>query len=284
MKRQYQKNSILSFILMVFVLALVIPFSAVNSQNDQRSGDALAKKSELVLIHGGEFIMGKQRPNEKPKDKKSNIDDPAHKVYVDSFYIEKYEVTNAHYYTFCKETGRKLPEFWGMNEFHCGLDFPDHPVVGVSYADAKAYAEWKGMRLPSEAEWEYAARGGLMGKEFPDGDDLDVTLANFAPGSKGTVIVGSYPPNKFGLYDMAGNVAEWVLDYYDRDYYPGSPYKNPGGPEVGKHRVIRGGGWHSGKFCNRVYYRNSLGAGWCDFNVGFRCVREVEKKPSKTNR
>lgn len=277
MRRQNKKKSILSLIVMFFILGFVVLFSEVNSQNDPGPGEISIKKSDLVLISGGEFIMGLQRKKEELKDKETYIDDHAHKVYVDSFYMDKYEVTNAQYYQFCKETGRKPPEFWGMNEFHSGLDFPDHPVVGVSYMDAKAYAEWKGMRLPTEAEWEYAARGGLMGKRFPNGDDLDPKLANFASQSKGTVIVGSYPANKFGLHDMAGNVGEWVADYYGRDYYLKSPYKNPKGPEIGKHRVIRGGGWHSGKFCNRVYYRNSLGAGWRDFNIGFRCVKDAKK-------
>jgi iron(II)-dependent oxidoreductase len=195
--------------------------------------------------------------------------------------MDKYEVTNAQYYRFCKATGTKLPELWGMREFHCGLQFPDHPVVGVPYANAKKYAQWRGMRLPTEAEWEYAGRGGLKDKKYPNGDELKPELANYAPLSKGTRMVGSYPPNGFGLYDMVGNVAEWVSDYFAKDYYTHSPYKNPKGPEYGKQRVIRGGGWHTGPFCSRVYYRNGLVPGWVDFNVGFRCVKTAKNHAAK---
>jgi formylglycine-generating enzyme required for sulfatase activity len=220
---------------------------------------------EVVLIPGGEFLMGVEGEGDAG---------PAHAVQLDSFYMEKCEVTNAQYAKFCEETAKEMPLFWGMERFHCGPGFPNHPVVGVTWRDAKAYAEWKGMRLPTEAEWEYAARGGLEGKKFPDGDDLDSSTANCWP-SSGTEPVGIYPPNGYGLHDMAGNVVEWVHDYYDKDYYSASPSKNPQGPEDGKFQVIRGGGWHSGRSCNTVYYRNCLKSSWIDFNVGFRCVKDV---------
>ncbi len=231
------------------------------------------EKAEMVLIPAGEFLMGKDRSADKPTVEKSYIDNYAHKVWIDAFYMDKYEVTNAQYYQFCLATRTPLPELWGMGAFHCGLAFPDNPVVGVTYGDAKEYARWLGKRLPTEAEWEYAARGGLVGKNYPYGDELDNKQANFAPASKGTRIVGSYPANGYGLFDMVGNVTEWVADYYDKDYYKTGPDKNPGGPEIGKQRVIRGGGWHTGISCSRVYYRNSLGSGWVDFNVGFRCAK-----------
>jgi sulfatase modifying factor 1 len=148
----------------------------------------------------------------------------------------------------------------------------------VSWGDAQEYAEWCGKRLPTEAEWEYAGRGGLIGMNYPNGDTIDSTAANYfiKDAVKGTVPVGSYPPNGFGLYDMAGNVVEWVSDYYDWDYYGVSPYENPQGPEKGKFRVIRGGGWHSGPYCNRVHFRSGLRGNWVDFNVGFRCVKNYE--------
>jgi formylglycine-generating enzyme required for sulfatase activity len=224
-----------------------------------------AMEMEMVLLPAGEFLMG--------AEEKEGSDNPVHRVAVDSFYMDKYEVTNAQYFRFCQETGRDLPQFWGMKEFHSGLDYPNHPVVGVSWRDAEAYAEWIGKRLPTEAEWEYAARGGLVGKDFPNGDDLDSSTGNFS--SKGTVPVGSYSPNGFGLHDMAGNVAEWVFDYYHEDYYRVSPQKNPGGPDKGKFRVTRGGGWHSGKICCSVSIRNGLIDRWVDFNLGFRCVKDL---------
>ncbi len=257
------------FILFFLMTGITIPGS------QEKSG----KKPELVLIPAGEFVMGKEIPADKiaKMKKKPYIDFAAHKVYVDSFYMDKYEVTNAHYHRFCKETGHQLPEFWGKDEFHCGLKYPDHPVVGVSYSDARAYAEWRGMRLPTEAEWEYAARGGLVGKNYPNGDKLDETQANFKS-KAGTVKVGSYPPNGYGLYDMVGNVVEWVSDYYQKGYYQEGPAKNPGGPEMGRFRVIRGGGWHSGPYCNQVYFRNALPPNWVDFNVGFRCAKDKDLK------
>lgn len=262
----------------VILFIFVSPgFSGTQGDEPALFNKNIYKKPELVLVKGGEFIMGLKRDREIAKaDKPIYVDNPAHKVYVDSFYIDKYEVTNYQYYCFCIATGRNLPEFWGMNVFHCGLEFPNHPVVGVSYYDAKAYSKWRGMRLPTEAEWEYAARGGLVEKKYVNGDNLDKKTTNYSLRGKGPVMVGSYPPNGFGLYDMAGNVAEWTADFFDKDYYLNSPSQNPRGPEIGKHRVIRGGGWHTGPGCMGVAYRNCLKSGWVDFNVGFRCVKDVK--------
>jgi iron(II)-dependent oxidoreductase len=219
----------------------------------------------MVLIPAGEYLMG--------KDGDAN-NSPSHTVRLDSFYIDKHEVTNAQYHAFCKETERQLPIFWEMEKFHCGLDFANHPAVGVSWADAKAYAEWAGKRLPTEAEWEIAARGGLVGKKFPNGDEMDSSEANFK--SDGTVPVASYPPNGYGLYDMAGNVREWVSDYYSESYYSLSPTDNPKGPEKGTFRVVRDAGWFSGKGCTSVSARICLPQYWTDFAVGFRCAKDVD--------
>lgn len=252
--------------LILFSLTLILLTSC--SQPKQSRQKITEIEPELVLIPGGEFVMG--------KDGKGDYS-PAHKVYLDSFYMDKYEVTNAQYFKFCQKTGRKLPEFWGMKQYHCGSDFPNHPVVGVSWSDANSYAEWAGKRLPTEAEWEYAARGGLADMNYPSGDELDSTLANysFQGYTKGTVEVGSYPPNGYGLHDMVGNVWEWVSDYYHSGYYNSSPYKTPTGPKEGKFRLFRGGSWHSGPYCNRAYYRNALPANWVDFAGGFRCAKDL---------
>jgi len=243
-------------------------FLISNSKSEQKSEDKETAETEMVLIPGGEFLMGKDGKGDHSL---------AHKVYIDSFYIDKYEVTNNDYLKFCKETERKLPEFWEMEKFNSGGDFPDHPVVGINWRDAKAYAEWAGKRLPTEAEWEYAARGGLVGMNYPNGDSLDSASANYSLKGvvKGTLPVGSCPPNGYGLCDMAGNVGEWVSDYYDENYYQESPYDNPKGPEKGKFKVFRGGGWHSGPSCIRVYYRNALPKNWVDFAVGFRCAKDL---------
>jgi iron(II)-dependent oxidoreductase len=232
---------------------------------------------DLILLPGGEFLMGADSGRDHS---------PVHTVRLSPFYIDKYEVTNARYHDFCRAAGHRLPEFWGMDAFRSGLDFPNHPVVGVGWHDAGAYAAWCGKRLPTEAEWEYAARGGLVGKNYPNGDTLTPSDGNYnKSGVGGPVEVGSYPENGFGLHDMQGNVVEWVWDIYDRDYYASSPMVNPRGPEISvgrlepvSFRVIRGGGWHSGPYCNRVYYRNALPANWIDFNVGFRCVLDVKER------
>jgi formylglycine-generating enzyme len=252
---------------------LLLAFHAV-PQQPATSKAAANEGPARVLIPGGEFVMGRRIAADDPAQ---YVDNGAHTVRVDAFYLDKTEVTNAQYLRFCQATNRKLPFFWGMKEFHCGPDFPDFPVVGISWADAKAYAEWRGMRLPTEAEWEYAARGGLVGKTFPTGDDLTAKDANFATQSKGTEKVGSYAANGFGLYDMAGNVGEWVSDFYDKDYYAISPAQNPPGPPFGAFKVVRGGGWRAGRMCNTVFSRTALPIHWVDFNLGFRCAGDVAK-------
>lgn len=224
-------------------------------------------KKELALVLSSEFLMG--------SDSKGDHN-PIHKVYIDTFYMDKYEVTNIQYYRFCKATGHQLPEFWNMEDFRSGPDYPNHPVVGVSWHDAVSYAVWCGKRLPTEAEWEYAARGGLVGLSYPNSETLQPSDGNYTKsGKRGPVMVGSYPPNGFDLYDMQGNVVEWVSDLYDPNYYSSSPSNNPQGPSSGKFRVIRGGGWHSGPYCNRVYFRNALPSNWVDICVGFRCAKNV---------
>ena len=167
-----------------------------------------------------------------------------------------------------------LPQFWGIKEFRSGLDFPDYPVVGVSYFDAEKYARWSGKRLPTEAEWEYAARGGLIGKNFPFGDLIDSAKVNYGRKNRGILKTGSFQPNGYGLFDIAGNVWEWTSDNYASDYYSVSPSENPKGPEKGRFKVIRGGSWHSGAMCVQTYYRNGLPPSWVDFAVGFRCVKD----------
>ncbi|MFH1892079.1 MAG: formylglycine-generating enzyme family protein [Candidatus Zixiibacteriota bacterium] len=250
---------------MAVITAMAISRAQTEEQLQERS------RPEMVLIPGGQFLMGIDGDGDNS---------PVHTVFIDSFYIGKYEVTNAQYAEFCRKTEREMPEFWDMDEFHGGPEYAEYPVIGVSWGDANAYAEWSGMRLPTEAEWEYAGRGGLVGQNYTYGDEPDSSKANFK--SEGTVPVGSYPANGFGLHDMSGNVVEWVADYYDQDYYSSSSQKNPAGPTDGKFKVIRGGGWYSGPYCNRVHFRNALPGQWVDFNVGFRCAKDL-RGPSAAN-
>jgi iron(II)-dependent oxidoreductase len=223
----------------------------------------------MVLVPAGDFIMGKN--SSAPTDWQ-----PEHKVKIDAFYMDKYEVTNKQYYDYCKATKAPLPSFWGMAEFKSGMDYPDYPVVGISYFEADKYARWAGKRLPTEAEWEYAARGGLINKNYPWGDEIDSTKVNYGRKYKGILKVGSFKPNGFGLFDIVGNVWEWTSDNYSDNYYSASPDQNPKGPVNGRFKVIRGGSWHSGAMCIQSYYRNGLSPSWIDFGVGFRCVKSLK--------
>jgi formylglycine-generating enzyme len=244
--------------LRLITLAFLICNSALSQISDPN----------MMLIPAGEFTMGKNSPGTTDWE-------PEHKVIIDAFYIDKYEVTNKQYYEFCTKTKNSFPEFWGSSQFKCSLEYPDHPVTGITFFDALKYAQWAGKRLPTEAEWEYAARGGLSGCSFPWGNQIDSTMANYGKKYMTTLKVGSFKPNGFGLFDMAGNVWEWTSDNYGSDYYANSPNQNPEGPESGRFKVIRGGSWHSGAMCNQTYYRNGLSPSWIDFAVGFRCVKEA---------
>lgn len=211
--------------------------STAMSQRDTRAAPA-----GMALIPSGTFLMGS---NDGESDEK-----PVHHVFVDAFYLDKYEVTVAQYQQFLNANPQRTsPENWGEQ-----LRNPNHPVVYVSWEDANAYARWAGKRLPTEAEWEYAARGGntgLGGKpihKYPWGNDPSQDQANYTGTAgrdqwSGTSPVGSFPPNGYGLYDMAGNVWEWCADWYDENYYKGSPERNPKGPSQGNLRVLRGGSW-----------------------------------------
>lgn len=246
--------------LLIVVLLLTTPALATDAP--------VVAPTEEILIPAGEFTMGRDGSREEYTP---------HQVKLSAFYIDKHEVTNAQYHDFCVATDRELPVFWGLDRFRCSLDYPDHPVVGVSQGDALKYAEWVGRRLPTEAEWEYAARGGLEKLSYDSGDVLDDEGANTKSAKlDGPVAVGSFKPNGYGLFDTVGNVREWVSDYYSMDYFADSPVDNPQGPPQTRWRVVKGGGWFSGKSCNMVHVRNALKSSWCDFNVGFRCARDAD--------
>ena len=231
----------------------------------------------MALIPAGEFQMGS---NDGTYDER-----PVHTVYLDAFYMDKYEVTNALYKKFMDATGHKAPADWCWNDNK--YNAPDQPVVGVTWDDAVAYAEFYGKRLPTEAEWEKAARGGLVGKKFPWGDaDLDGSQCNSADRNYNsswsdvddshqyTAPVGSYTPNGYGLYDMAGNIYEWCSDWYSEDYYSVSPQRNPTGPGSGTARVTRDGLWFIGISGVRVADRfNNNPTNMNNYN-GFRCVSQ----------
>ncbi len=238
---------------------------------DQPPVPGPAQPAAEILIPAGVFQMG-------IADGKDN---PLHEVQLDAFHIDQYEVTNEQYLEFCRATEHHLPEHWEKG-YSSGPQFPEHPVVGVSWHDARAFAEWAGKRLPTEAEWEYAASGGRDDLPYPTNDSIDPTHANYSKSELGgPVRVGEYAPNGYNLYDMAGNVVEWVADRYDADYYRTCPRENPPGPDEGRFRIIRGGGWHTGPGCCRLLFRNALPSNWLDIAVGFRCARDTQQQPDK---
>lgn len=255
----------LRIIIFALLCSITVSGQTVTAQDLPEGFTATAE----VLVPGGEFIMGRTGATGGYLP---------HTVQVDPFHMEEHEVTNAQYLAFCQANERKLPVFWDLERFRSGADFPNHPVIGVSNSDAKAYAKWIGRRLPTEAEWEFAARGGLESQKYDTGDAISDSTAN-TKSSKlgGPVAVASFRPNAYGLHDMVGNVREWVSDNYSDDYFAVSPRENPAGPDTGKLKVIKGGGWFSGTGCNQVHVRNALAGSWSDFNVGFRCVRGIDK-------
>ena len=234
----------------------------------------------MVLIPAGEFQMGNRWEDaaENPNRGKGYFKDqqPVHTVYVDAFYMDIYEVTNAQYQQFVEATGHRKPsKYYDKPRFNQ----PNQPVVGIAWKSAKAYCEWSGKRLPTEAEWEKAARGGLEGKRYPWGDSISPEQANYGHHVGRATPVGSYPSeNSYGLHDMMGNVSEWCADWYSPDYYQHSPKRNPtgatsGGP--GNFRVARGG--HYGmepefSCASRRYSSDGVRT-----NYGFRCAKSVAK-------
>lgn len=210
----------------------------------KESPAAVEKYPDMILIPAGEFTMGDNTRYNWTFLLAYNIyDGPEHVVYLDAYYIDKYEVTNEQYKKFVEETGYRMPRCWNDARFNR----PNQPVVGVTWDDAVAYVRWSGKRLPTEAEWEKAARGTDK-RLWPWGNKFDKGKCNVwesgEAGLRETKPVGSFENGKspYGCYDMAGNVWEWCADYYDQNYYYASPSKNPQGPETGLQRVIRGGG------------------------------------------
>lgn len=232
---------------------------------------------EMVFIPAGPFIMG--------GGPEGDFDEhPQRVVYLDAYYMDIYEVTNADYRRFAKMLKRPFPEIPVFEDDVRLLQKDRQPVVGVMWTDAFAYCKWAGNRLPTEAEWEKAARGE-GGRIWPWGDAFSLKLANGRgeeDGFKYSAPVGSYPGGRgpYGLYDMAGNVSEWVSDWYDQFYYKKSPAKNPKGPEnpdISKVVVYRGGSYHSIPHDVRTSKRfGGAHPERGESTVGFRCARDAE--------
>ncbi|MEK7397741.1 MAG: formylglycine-generating enzyme family protein [Candidatus Poribacteria bacterium] len=278
-----------------------IALKPVGSQVD--GSDTSGNDAKMVLIPAGEFLMGSDKDDDNAK--------PAHTVSLDEFYIDMYEVTNAQYRRFIQATGRKEPEGyrfvdnesidsrepgfkpWSDASFNAG----NMPVVCVTWDDANAYAKWAGKRLPTEAEWEKASRGGSIGQRYPWGNNypptykvgnladdsflkayrnVDVNIKGYNDGFTYVAPVGQFPSNGYGLYDICGNVSEFCSDWYDEYYYATSPKQNPKGAVSGTEHSVRGSAW---LFGDPNLVTNSM-RGYIEtpeaYNMlGFRCAKST---------
>jgi sulfatase modifying factor 1 len=296
----------MKFIFAILIFSLSVCLSGC--QDKTAPGETrvrLEMKDGMILIPGGSFQMGTEGG--------MPFEGPVHSVKVSDFWIDEHEVTVAEFAEFAAATGYRTDaeKFgwsgvfdveaanwtrvdganWRHPEGPISAAKDHEPVSQISWNDAHAYAKWAGKRLPTEAEFEYAARGGLSGKKYSWGDELrpgGKPVANWWQGTfpnNNTLEDGflrrapvkSFAPNNFGLYDMAGNVWEWTSDWYAEDYYRRSPGANPKGAETGSDRVIRGGSW----MCSENYCSNYRVAGRSQAtpdtglnNLGFRCVRD----------
>jgi len=222
----------------------------------------------LVAIPPGWFLMGSETGHDNER--------PIHRVWVDGFQLAACQITNAEYARFLRATRALPPPFWQDSHF----SQPQQPVVGVSWFDAARYCAWlteatgEPYRLPTEAEWERAARGGVDGAHFPWGDAPLHSLPNYAHlWRDGPEPVGGSAPNAFGLFDMCANVHEWCQDWYDSGYYATSPERNPRGPETGRRRVSRGGAWRHHIKISRCAARSSIPPEFHYADYGFRLAR-----------
>ncbi len=300
-------------LLIILFASLWLGCGSDDEQENEGTPDRIVGNdmAEMVLIPAGEFEMG------DPFNEGTTYERPVHTVFLDDFYIDVYEVTNAMYVKFLNAMGKHVGDTGHIwldmgdgdemiervgEQYRPKARFEEYAVVEVSWYGASAYAQWAGKRLPTEAEWEKAARGSQVGERYPWGDDdPDGSQCNFADkhtsyswsdqnaddGYQKTAPVGVYPPNGYELYDIAGNVWEWCVDELDVEFYENSPKENPvsGGltlfmpnnfTTVTERRILRGGSWHSTPEILRVAYRNSNEPAVTLSYVGFRCVVPVD--------
>ncbi len=322
--KKFYIPSLLILVLFLTSCALQTKDSKILNKRMELSKEKIGNDgAPMVLIPAGEFQMGignleisqlvRLEKKYIPGGIKANLlekETPRHTVYLNSFYIDKYEVTNAQYRRFVQETGHKEPEGWsfvlsesgdvkyGFNPWQDrNFNGANQPVICVSWEDAKAYAEWAGKELPTEAEWEKAARGGREGKKYvwgagwlprKAGNFADVTLGKVIPdwliikgyddGYAYPAPVGSFIPNGYGLFDMVGNVEEWCADWYGKDYYLNSPRHNPTGPDTGAVRVVRDGAWlNCDPYSLHIAHRHGNDPADANEGIGFRCVSRVSE-------
>jgi iron(II)-dependent oxidoreductase len=249
----------------------------------------LPARDEMVLIPAGWFLMG----SDKKTDKLAYLPElPQRKIYLDAYEIDKFEVTTVQFLKFVLATNRPPLIDWRYDGGNFQETMANHPVMHVSWFDADEYCRWAGKRLPTEAEWEKAARGE-DGRIYPWGNQpAGLSRANFGRGGLSGPVrdrperLMLYPPiisvdkyenalSPYGLYQTVGNVSEWVADWYDKDYYKTAPEKNPMGPGKGTQRGFRGGGWIDSTPSVRAAQRNGTDPDTKMNWLGFRCARDV---------
>jgi formylglycine-generating enzyme len=254
------------------VAAFAVLASGASAEAPRVEGDPVA----MVWIPDGPFRMGSLPAEGRPDEQ------PQHTVLVDAFWIDRVEVTNARYQTFVEETGHRVPPNpYGDGMLTVMSEIEDLPVVLVTWHDAADYCEWAGKRLPTEAEWEKAARG-TDARRFPWGDDPPTpahgTFAREWDGTHTLHPVGTRPDGRspFGVDDLAGNAREWVQDWYAADFYSVAPDRNPVGPAAGILKVIRGGSWRSPIADIGTAARGRGGFALQTHGTGFRCARSAD--------
>ena len=261
------------------LLIVLLLLTACNSQKAEITDE---KGVEMILIPEGAFVMGSDDAIFDPMK-------PAHQVILDAYYIDKYEVTNSLYKACVDEGVCDQPVNPGV---YTDPQFAQYPVTFVKWQMAVDFCEWRGARLPTEAEWEKAARG-TDERSYPWGNDFGDGKANFCDakcilaaadkttddGYEEAAPVGSYSDgvSPYGVYDMAGNVWEWVADWADEEYYASSPKANPLGPEEGNLRVMRGGSWHDPQSVLYTYNRGAIPPSLIMNELGIRCARDASE-------
>jgi len=236
-----------------------------------RTGSGIVEP-KLVQIPGGWFLMG--------HDGGQDVERPVHRVWVDAFALAATQVTNAEYAVYLRASETPAPPFWNKP----GFDDPAHPVAGLSWFEAVAYCQWlsagtgRSYRLPTEAEWERAARAGIEGRLYPWGDETPERQPNYGRRwLSGPELTGQSEPNAWGLFEMCENVHEWCGDWFQADYYRVSPERNPRGPEAGTRRSSRGGSWRHHIKISRCSARSSIPPEfqYADYGVRVACDRDA---------
>ncbi|MBQ7985274.1 MAG: SUMF1/EgtB/PvdO family nonheme iron enzyme [Bacteroidales bacterium] len=257
------KTACLHIRLLLFIV-FVAGFAAMCSANGQN------KDKYWVRVEGGDFDMGCNQGSEDcyPDEQ------PLHTVSLSSFYIGRYEVTVKEYRQYCEKTGNAMPEepSYGWHD--------DFPMVNVTWQQAADYAQWKGCRLPTEAEWEYAAKGGNKSKgyTYSGSNDYNQVAWSYENSDFQPHPVGQKQPNELGIYDMSGNAWEWCSDNYGVFYYASSPMANPKGPKEGLGKVNRGGCFSFDKTLLNVHHRRCTAEDAKGTGTGFRLVKDIKQK------